>query len=116
MQKPSLRHQVLEVVVAESIRGLDVEWGKVVVTTRGGAIGLPEGGEAGVDVGIIVDVSTEGGATGLADGVAARERGHVTGGEALGCEHGDEGGEAGKRRWQVVVGSALAGRGGVSPS
>ncbi|RWW46610.1 hypothetical protein BHE74_00047448, partial [Ensete ventricosum] len=72
--------------------------------------------EAGVYVGVVVDVGAEGGAAGLTDGVGAGERGHVASAQALGGERLNELGEAGAWAGEVSVGRALAGGGGVPAS
>lgn len=117
VEEAPLRHQILVIVVVEYRRRLDIQRSQVVVAAARGrrAVALAEGGEGGVDVGVVVDVGPEGDAAGLADGVAAGERRQVAGVEALVREGGDELGEAGGRAGEVAVGRAEAGGGGVPP-
>lgn len=119
MKKPPPAHQVHVVVVPKPVRGLYVERGQAGVAGAAGegwAGGSPSGGEVGVDVGVVVDAGAEGGAAGEADGVAARERGHVAGGQAFGGEAGDEGGEVSERGGDLGVRGGLAGGRCVSPA
>ena len=72
MEQALLVDKVLEVVVVECGRGLEVQRGEVVVAGDGGAgaVALPGLGEGAVDVGVVVDVGSEVCAPGLANGVS----------------------------------------------
>ena len=94
MKKSALIHKVLVVTVSELSRALYVKRSQVCVTTGGWTIRAASSPESCVYVGVIVDVAAEVGTLSLAYGVATGERGHVTGVEAFGREHGEEGGEA----------------------
>ena len=110
------RQQVGEVGRVEGHRGLRVDGRQVAVAAGPRARLLPERREGGVDVGVAVDAGAEGGAPGLPDGVRARQRRHVARREALPAEQGDERGEAGRRRRQVLVGEGRARRRRVAPA
>lgn len=78
MEQATLINQVPVIRVVELI-GRSVEWGQVGVAAGERAVGSPLGGECGVDVRLVVDAGSEEGTIGHADGVGARERGHLTG-------------------------------------
>ena len=60
------------------------------------AVGSSGGGESRVNVGFVVDAGADKGALCEPYRVATGEHRHVLGGQALGCEHGDEGWEVGE--------------------
>ncbi|THU61104.1 hypothetical protein C4D60_Mb07t19760 [Musa balbisiana] len=77
MEEALQGEEVPVVGVVECGRGLEVERSEAVVATGRGALLPAQRREAGVDVGIVVDVVAEVEASRLADGVRAGERGQV---------------------------------------
>lgn len=109
MKQAALSRQVYVILVVEPIGGR-VERGQVRVAAGERTVGLPLGGEGGVNVGFVVDASSEELTIGHADGVCAREDGHLVGGKAHVTEHRDKRREARAWPWKVAVCSALARR------
>lgn len=101
MKQPPPGQKVTVVIVVEPVWSLYVEGGEVGVAAGRRADAAPVGGERRVNVGFVVDAGAEGGALGEADGVGAGEHHHVAGGQALGGERRDKGGEVGGRRRQI---------------
>ncbi|WOL02079.1 hypothetical protein Cni_G10798 [Canna indica] len=110
VEEPFPRHEVPVVGVVECGRRLDVErrWDGAAAARAS----LPtEGGEAGVDVGVVIDAVGEGGSGGLADGMGAGENGHVAWAEALVMEVLDESGDW--RGWRRIRGGCFRRRVGL---
>lgn len=109
-------NEVLVKIVVKRVFRLHVEGGEVVVTAAERTVFSTGGGEGGIDVGVVVNVTTEVDASCFSDCVSSRERSHVSFIEIFSLEHGDESREIGIRWWKVRVGAGKVSSGCIPTS
>ena len=79
MEKPTLSHKVLVVIVIKLVHGLYIKGGQVGVSAWNWACRSSGGSKVGVDIGVVVDAGAESEALSLAYGMATWQSGHIIG-------------------------------------